>query len=327
MSAAKSIVVGVPKEIKVYESRVGLVPVGVEELTRAGHRVLIQSGAGMGSGISDEQYAQYGAEIVPAAEPVWHEADLVVKVKEPLPEEWPSLRPGHPIANARFELSPDDVFYGRLHKPQDNPAHESASSELIGKSEFCGSCHDVVHKGRMIESAFVEWSESVYRERGVECQSCHMLHYAGQAAVGGPFRERLRRHNFPGVSVPLIPFPNLGYQTEEVEAVGDAAGAVGELDDSEYRVRMHEVDEAALERMRGEVKQRLVGRRFGRGELAGSITSSEADLLSQLSRRGEVIVVLRPDGGIEIREGAGTRRHPRTVAVAIKPKRQSKRDG
>src|SRR5438270_5840243 len=86
--------VGVPKEIKTDEYRVAMIPVGVEELTRAGHRVLIQSGAGQGSGISDEQYAANGAEILADAAPLWERADLVVKVKEPLPEEWPLLRPG-----------------------------------------------------------------------------------------------------------------------------------------------------------------------------------------------------------------------------------------
>ena len=57
-------IVGVPKEIKTDEYRVAMIPVGVEELTRAGHKVLIQAGAGQGSGISDEQYAEHGAEIV-----------------------------------------------------------------------------------------------------------------------------------------------------------------------------------------------------------------------------------------------------------------------
>src|SRR5437763_5573600 len=94
MPQGKKYVVGVPNEIKTHESRVGLVPVGVEELTRAGHRVLIQAGAGQGSGISDEQYAQYGAEIVSSTEEIWRNADLVVKVKEPLPEEWPLMRSG-----------------------------------------------------------------------------------------------------------------------------------------------------------------------------------------------------------------------------------------
>jgi alanine dehydrogenase len=71
-----------------------MTPVGVEELTRSGHAVLIETGAGQGSGISDEQYAQHGAEIVPDGTAIWQRADLVVKVKEPLPDEWPLMRAG-----------------------------------------------------------------------------------------------------------------------------------------------------------------------------------------------------------------------------------------
>src|SRR5207237_2371927 len=82
-------------------------PVGVEELTRLGHQVLIQKGAGQGSGISDEQYAQYGAEIVPAAEDVWRGADLIVKVKEPLPVEWPLMRPGQ-VVFTYFHFAADE---------------------------------------------------------------------------------------------------------------------------------------------------------------------------------------------------------------------------
>ncbi len=89
--------VGVPKEIKTDEYRVAMIPVGVEELTRGGHRVLIQSGAGLGSGISDEQYAANGAEIVPEAEVVWRRSDLIVKVKEPLAQEWPLMRAGQTV--------------------------------------------------------------------------------------------------------------------------------------------------------------------------------------------------------------------------------------
>jgi alanine dehydrogenase len=90
-------VVGVPNEIKTHESRVAMTPVGVEELTRGGHRVLIQAGAGQGSGITDDQYRLCGAEIVPGAADVWGAAHLIVKVKEPLPVEWPHMRPGQVI--------------------------------------------------------------------------------------------------------------------------------------------------------------------------------------------------------------------------------------
>jgi alanine dehydrogenase len=99
--------VGVPKEIKTDEYRVAMIPVGVEELTRCGHKVVIQSGAGLGSGIPDEQYAVHGAEIVTSADEVWKRADLVVKVKEPLPSEWRLLRPGQ-IVFTYFHFAADE---------------------------------------------------------------------------------------------------------------------------------------------------------------------------------------------------------------------------
>src|SRR6516225_3036793 len=106
MPSGTKYVVGVPNEIKTHESRVALIPVGVEELTRIGHQVLIQAGAGQGSGISDEQYAQHGAQIVPTAEDVWRAADLIVKVKEPLPVEWPLMRTGQ-IVFTYFHFAAD----------------------------------------------------------------------------------------------------------------------------------------------------------------------------------------------------------------------------
>ncbi|MEI7862179.1 MAG: alanine dehydrogenase, partial [Planctomycetota bacterium] len=86
--------VGVPKETKRDEYRVSMLPVGVEELVRAGHRVLVQRGAGVGSGLPDEAYAACGARLVDTAAEVFAEADLVVKVKEPQPPELALLRPG-----------------------------------------------------------------------------------------------------------------------------------------------------------------------------------------------------------------------------------------
>src|ERR1700721_320772 len=102
-------IVGVPKEVKTHEYRVALIPVGVEELTRAGHKVLIQAGAGQGSGITDEQYRQNGAEIVADAANVWRQADLIVKVKEPLPIEWPLMRPGQ-VVFTYFHFAADEAL-------------------------------------------------------------------------------------------------------------------------------------------------------------------------------------------------------------------------
>jgi alanine dehydrogenase len=100
-------IVGVPKEIKTDEYRVAMIPVGVEELTRAGHKVLLQAGAGQGSGIPDEQYAVHGAEVLASAEEIWQRADLVVKVKEPLPREWPLLRRGQ-VVFTYFHFAADE---------------------------------------------------------------------------------------------------------------------------------------------------------------------------------------------------------------------------
>ncbi len=86
-------IIGVPKEIKVEEFRVGLTPVGARELARDGHRVLVETAAGQGSGFSDDEYRKAGAEIT-AKEALFSAAELIVKVKEPLPQERPLLREG-----------------------------------------------------------------------------------------------------------------------------------------------------------------------------------------------------------------------------------------
>ena len=87
-------IVGVPKEVKDHEARVGLVPSGVAALVEAGHQVLVQSGAGEKSTLLDAEYEEFGAEIVHSAADVWQRSDLVVKVKEPQPSEYDLLRPG-----------------------------------------------------------------------------------------------------------------------------------------------------------------------------------------------------------------------------------------
>jgi alanine dehydrogenase len=92
-----SMLIGVPREIKRDEYRVAMLPVGVEELIRAGHGVLIESGAGIGSGLSDAEYADEGAEIVATAAEIFARADLIVKVKEPLAQEFPLIRRGQTL--------------------------------------------------------------------------------------------------------------------------------------------------------------------------------------------------------------------------------------
>jgi alanine dehydrogenase len=90
---ALTMTIGVPKEIKDHEARVGLVPSGAAALIEAGHQVLVETGAGKGSSLLDEDYKEAGAQIVSTAAEVWNRADLIVKVKEPQPSEYDFLRP------------------------------------------------------------------------------------------------------------------------------------------------------------------------------------------------------------------------------------------
>jgi len=85
-------VVGVPKEIKNNENRIALTPGGAGMMKAAGHRVLVEAGAGEGSGFNDEQFAKEGAEIIAEADQVWAQSDMIMKVKEPLPEEFGRFR-------------------------------------------------------------------------------------------------------------------------------------------------------------------------------------------------------------------------------------------
>lgn len=89
--------VGCPKEIKDHEYRVGLTPAAARAYVEAGHEVLVQHGAGAGSGITDAEYLVAGARIAETAEEVWKESEMIVKVKEPMREEFPLMRPGQLI--------------------------------------------------------------------------------------------------------------------------------------------------------------------------------------------------------------------------------------
>ncbi|NBQ68212.1 MAG: alanine dehydrogenase [Nitrosomonadaceae bacterium] len=100
--------IGVPKEIKIHESRVGLTPAAVRELVAHGHHVMVQKNAGMQIDLSDEKYRSAGAEIVDAPQEIYAKADLIVKVKEPQASELPLLREGQ-VLFTYLHLAPDPV--------------------------------------------------------------------------------------------------------------------------------------------------------------------------------------------------------------------------
>jgi alanine dehydrogenase len=100
------VIVGLPKEIKDNEYRVGLTPAGVRALTDAGHRVIVEKSAGEGSGFEDDLYERAGATIIPSADDVWAEAEMIVKVKEPIEPEYPRMKEGL-LLFTYLHLAPD----------------------------------------------------------------------------------------------------------------------------------------------------------------------------------------------------------------------------
>lgn len=111
---------------------------------------------------------------------------------------------------------------------------------------------------------------------------------------------------------------SVSFGTRGDERENPLAELAAELDESDHRVAFRDLDDAALERLRGELKRRVVGRRFRPAELASALSPEEADLLSQLARRGEVTVLTDRAGNVEIAEGrstAGT-----AIAMAIRPR-------
>ena len=136
--------VGVPKEIKNNENRVGMTPSGVAELIRRGHQVLVQHTAGEGSGFSDEAYQKVGAQIVPAIEDVYAQADMIVKVKEPIEPEYPLVRKGQVVFTYFHFACEEELTHAMLKSGAVCIAYETVERDdrslplLIPMSEVAG---------------------------------------------------------------------------------------------------------------------------------------------------------------------------------------------
>jgi len=146
-------IVGVPAETKAQEYRVGIVPGGVRQLVDAGHRVLVEAGAGLGSGIPDEAYASSGARIVAGAAEVWGQAEMIIKVKEPIASEYGYFRPGlilytylhlaaePSLARALLDAGVTSVAYETIEDSQGRLPLLKPMSEIAGRMSVQVGAH------------------------------------------------------------------------------------------------------------------------------------------------------------------------------------------
>ena len=155
-------IIGVPKEIKDGEKRVGMTPQGVDALVAHGHRVLVERKAGEGSGFSDQEYRKAGATLVEGAKDVWDEADIVVKVKEPLEPEFPLMRLGqvlftylHLAADRKLTLKLMErrivgIGYETVQGQDGSLPLLRPMSEIAGRASVLagGMCLEARHGGR-----------------------------------------------------------------------------------------------------------------------------------------------------------------------------------
>ncbi|MFW5786997.1 MAG: alanine dehydrogenase [Halanaerobiales bacterium] len=122
-------IVGVPKEIKNNENRVAITPAGVEALTREGHKVIIEENAGVGSGITDADYKDAGAEMIPSAVDVFAKADMIMKVKEPLEEEYDYFKDGQILFTYLHLAAEEELTKALMEKNVVSIAYETIQKE------------------------------------------------------------------------------------------------------------------------------------------------------------------------------------------------------
>lgn len=174
-------VIGVPKEIKPNENRVGMTPAGVMEFVHHGHEVLVEKGAGVGSGIEDSEYAGAGAKIVNSAKDVFNNADMIVKVKEPQPVEIEMIREGQ-IIYTYLHLAPDrEQTVGLMNKKAIAIAYETI--EVEGKLPLLEPMSEVAGKMASIMASY--YLAKPYGGRGVLAGGVTGVHSAKFVILGG----------------------------------------------------------------------------------------------------------------------------------------------
>ncbi|NNG17830.1 MAG: alanine dehydrogenase [Gemmatimonadales bacterium] len=156
--------IGVPKEIKANENRIALVPGGVEAFVSAGHTVLVEAGAGLGSGFEDQAFRDAGAELLGQAEAIWEQADLIMKVKEPIAPEWPRMRRGQVIYTYFHFAASEELTRAVIDSGAVAVAYETVQLDS-GELPLLTPMSEVA--GRMAVQEGAKYLEKVFGGRGI----------------------------------------------------------------------------------------------------------------------------------------------------------------
>jgi alanine dehydrogenase len=175
-------VIGVPKEIKTAENRVALVPGGAETLIARGHAIVMQAGAGTGSGFDDEEYRRTGVEIVSDAESVFARADLLLKVKEPLPSEYELLREGQILFTYLHLAASESLSLNLLQRKIVAIAYETVELE-DGSLPLLSPMSEIA--GRMAPQEGAKYLEETFGGRGVLLGGAPGVPAAHVVIIGG----------------------------------------------------------------------------------------------------------------------------------------------
>ena len=225
----REMLVGVPKEVKNHEYRVAITPAGVHELVAHGHDVVVQADAGIGSSITDDEFIAAGAKILPTADDVWQSAEMILKVKEPIAEEYGRMRDGQTLFTYLHLAASRECTDALLRQGVTAIAYETVQTPdgaLPAAGTDVGGCRPAGAAGRRLPPDAPggrPWRPDGWRLRRLRGQGrrdrCRRIRHerrrdrarhAGRGAAAGP------QHRAAAAGRPYLPGPSADHRVEQV---------------------------------------------------------------------------------------------------------------
>lgn len=271
-------IIGIPKEIKNQEYRVAMTPMGVQALVKQGHQVLVETNAGAGSGYSDDSYRAVGAEVVPDAQQAWGAADMILKVKEPLPVEYRFFREGLILFTYLHLAAAGDLAYELMRKKVTAIAYETIQLD-DGSLPLLAPMSEVA--GRMAVQIGAHYLEKAQGGRGVLLGGVPGMEPGEVVIIGGGIVGMNAAKIAVGLRAKVTILEKSPQRLRELENLFD--GRVQTITSNEFNIRKA-VTNADL----------LIGAVLLPGEKAPCLVTEE---MVQQMRPGSVIVDVAVDQG------------------------------